>query len=154
MKKIIILLSFFIGTAHAQDIVSCQNPKGNAFYHHHGLVPQSKSGWSEDKITGGVTTLKLMQDGKYDILIVDARKSVISFRQDGGEIVLLRKGKNDATFLHVYPGMAVELYTFWRDPNGKNRFDMLQSKGGDGLQVHKSSVMVGDCSEINFNLIR
>lgn len=155
MKKIILLALFFCSSfVNAQVITSCQNPKGTGFYHHHGPISSSESGWKDEKITGGITTLNKMADGKYDILIVDARKSVLSFRQDGGEVILLRKGTNDATFLHMYPGMVIELYTFWKDANGKFRFDMLQSKGGDGLQIHKSTVMVGECSFIDFSLIK
>lgn len=155
MKTIILsLLIFCSGITNAQVITSCQNPKGTGFYHHHGQISSPESGWKEEKITGGITTLNKMADGKYDILIVDARKSVLSFRQDGGEIILLRKGANDATFLHMYPGMVIELYTFWKDAKGKFRFDMLQSKGGDGLQIHKSTVMIGECSAIDFSLIK
>ena len=150
----LILCSFFSINLNAQVITSCQNPKGTGFYHHHGPTSSSESGWKDEKITGGITTLNKMTDGKYDILIVDARKSVSSFRQEGGEVILLRRGTNDATFLHMYPGMVIELYTFWKDAKGKFKFDMLQSKGGDGLQIHKSTVMVGECSFIDFSLIK
>ena len=150
-----LLLLTFPLLVNAQEITSCQNPKGYAYYHHHkgGLMSLSESGWSDDKISGGITTLKKLLDGKYDIFIVDIRKSIISLRQDGGEILLLRKGKEDATFLHFFPGNAVELYTFWRDANGKDRFDLLQSKGGDNYPIHKSSVLTGECSSINFATI-
>jgi hypothetical protein len=155
-KTLIIFLLSLSATASAQEITSCKDPKGHGYFHHHpgGLMSKSESGWSEEKITGGITTLKKLPDGNYDILIVDIRKRIISFRQDGGEIILLRKGADDATFLHMYPGNVIELYTFWRDNEGKYRFDMLQSKGGAAMQIHKSSVMTGYCSEINFEMIK
>lgn len=157
MTKVLLIIIFsFLASASAQEITSCKDPKGYGYFHHHpgGLLSKNESGWSEEKITGGITTLKKLSDGKYDILIVDIRKKIISFRQDGSEIILLRKGANDATFLHMYPGNVVELYTFWRDVDGTHRFDMLQSKGGTAMQIHKSSVMTGECSKINFEMIQ
>ena len=143
-------------SVNAQEITSCNDPKGYGYFHHHqgGLMSKSESGWSEEKITGGITTLKKLSDGKYDMLIVDIRKKIISFREDGSEIVLLRKGVDDATFLHIYPDNVIELYTFWKDGEGKYRFDMLQSKGGSNLPIHKSSVMTGLCSTVKFDLIK
>jgi hypothetical protein len=157
MNRIIILILIGLSiSVHAQEITSCKDPKGYGYFHHHqgGLMSKSESGWSEEKITGGITTLKKLSDGKYDILIVDIRKKIISFREDGSEIVLLRKGVDDATFLHIYPDNVIELYTFWKDGEGKYRFDMLQSKGGGNLPIHKSSVMTGLCSTVKFDLIK
>ena len=143
-------------TIQAQEITTCQNPKGYAFYHHtpNGIVQKNDAGWLKDEITNGTTTLRKLADGKYDILIMDARKSILSLRQDGGEIILLRHSPDDATFLHIYPGNVIELYTFWKDGEGKYRFDILQSKGGKNLPIHKSSVMTGLCSSVKFDLIK
>lgn len=137
----------------SQDIANCSDLSGNAFYHGAALVQKKDQGWRKDEITGGRTTIKKLKDGKYDILILDATKTLYSVRQDGGEVILLRKGQRDATFLHVHPGMVVEIYTLWKDLDGINRFDLLSSKGGDSMRVHKSSVMTGLCSDINFAAI-
>jgi len=50
--------------------------------------------------------------------------------------------------------MVIELYSFWVESDGKAKFSMIQSKGGDNMPIHKSSVLVGDCDSINFELIR
>lgn len=147
------ILLFISFTSFAQEVVTCRNPSGEAYYHNHGLVSRADAGWHKDKITDGLITLQKLNDGKFDILIVDAKKSILSLRQDGGEIYLIRRGKEDATFLHVFPGRAIEIYTFYRDRDGVNRFELLQSKGGDHLRIHKSSVMTGQCKSIDFSLI-
>ncbi len=147
-------IALVTGSACAEAVAVCSDPVGQAYYHRTPLVSKKDSGFQQDKITGGLTTLQQLENGEYDILIVDTRKQVISFRQDGGNILLLRRGKNDATFLVIFPGMTIELYTFYTDADGIKRFDMLQSKGGDGMPIHKSSVMTGVCSEMNLDLIK
>ncbi len=155
MKKFFLFLIsiHFVSSAVSQTIADCKNPDGFAYYHHSGIVPKKESGFQKDKITGGLTSIVKLPDGKFDILIVDIRKKIISMTQDGGRVALLRRGAKDATFLHFYPGMVTEIYTLWVDAEGKSKFDMLQSKGGDNMPIHKSSVMVGDCSSIDFDLI-
>jgi hypothetical protein len=152
----ILLASFVLSPAFANttvDIATCTDLTGSAFYHGAALLERKDQGWTKDEIKGGRTTFKKQKDGKYDILILDAMKTLYSVRQDGGEVILLRRGKKDATFLHVHPGMVVEIYTLWKDLDGVNRFDLLSSKGGDGMLIHKSSVMVGLCNDINFAVI-
>jgi hypothetical protein len=149
----VVLMSWQI-TSYSQTITNCRNPAGYAYFHHSGLISKKESGFQTDKITGGITSFVKLSDGKFDINIVDIRKQIISFTQDGGRVVLLRSGKNDATFLHFHQGMVIELYSFWVENDGKNKFSMIQSKGGDNMLVHKSSVLVGDCDAINFELIR
>lgn len=140
--------------AFAQAVASCSDPEGHGYYHHQSAVSKKESGFQQERIRGGLTTLQRLDNGEYDILIVDIRKRVISFRQDGGTVMLLRRGTSDATFLVVFPGMTIELYTFYADAAGSRRFDILQSKGGDGMPIHKSSVMTGICSEMNLLLIK
>jgi hypothetical protein len=147
---VLIFLSFNI---HAQTIANCKNPEGYAYYHHQGIVPKKSSGFQEDKITGGITTIKKMANGKFDILIVDIRKKIISMVDDGATVMLLRTGEKDATFLLYFPNMTIEIYTIWIDGEGNQKFDILQSKGGDAMPVHKSAVLVGGCDFIDFNLI-
>jgi len=149
-----IIFSFFtmilflqVESVYSLEIASCRNPKGHAFYHDIG-------NWQRDGITDGITTLQKLNNGKYDIFIIDVRKKIISLTQDGGEILLLRKGTREATFMHIYPGTVIELYTFWIGLDGKAHFDIIQSKGGDNpLIVRKSAVYVGDCDEIKLDLI-
>jgi hypothetical protein len=138
----------------AQAVAICSDPGGQAFYHHMPMLPKTESGFQQDRITGGFTTLQRLENGKYDILITDARKQVISSRHDGARVLLLRRGKADATFLVAYPGGSIEIYTFYADAGNVRRFDLLSSKGGDRALVHKSSVMTGECSELNLQLVK
>ena len=84
---------------------------------------------------------------------MDANKQIISAVGDGGKVMLLRKGKTDATFVHYFSGKVVELYTFWIDAEGVPKYDLVQSKGGDLMPIHKSAVMVGTCTQIKFELL-
>ena len=142
-----------IAAISADTIVTCKNPAGYGNYHYAGIVSKEKSGFTDDKITGGLFTLVRVNKKEYDILFVDVRQTIISHMQDGGAVRLLRKGKDDATFLVFYPGMLIELYTFYRDASGSEHFDILQSKGGDKMHVHKSTLMTGNCSGLNLNLL-
>jgi hypothetical protein len=156
MKGIIFLIFLAASNsfAHSQTITNCRNPVGYAYYNHSGITSKKESGFQSDKVTGGITSFVKLPDGKFDINIVDARKQIISFALDGGRVVLLRSGKNDATFMHFYPGMVIELYSIWLESDGKAKFSMIQSKGGDNMPIHKSSVLVGDCDAINFEILQ
>lgn len=148
-----IFLTFVTTATWSQVIATCNNPEGYAYYHHAGAVTKKNSGFDKDKISGSMTTIQRMADGTYDILIVDVRKKIMSMTQDGGKVLMLRKGIKDATFLVYFPGNAIELYTLWIDAEGQSKYDYIASKGGDITPVHKSSVMVGRCDGINFSLI-
>lgn len=150
----ITLMAFSRAGISAQPIATCSEAEGYAYYHHTLLVLKAKSGFEKDKIGGGLFTIQLLDNGEYDVLFVDVRKRIISFKQDGGFVQLVRKGASDATFLLIFPGMVIELYTIYVDASGAKKFDLLQSKGGDGMPVHKSSVMTGLCSEMNLQLLR
>lgn len=153
-KYALIALSFFIVTAATgQTIANCRNPEGYAFYHYSGIVNERQAGFTKDEISGGITKIEKLSDGTFDILLIDVRKRIISLTQDGGKIYLLRRGRQDATFIHLHPGMVIEIYTIWTDKEGSHRFDLIQSKGGDNMLIHKSSVMTGTCDVINFTLL-
>ena len=143
-----------VGNASAQAVATCSDPEGHAYYHYAGLLSKSQSGFEKDKITAGLTTLQRLDNGEYDLLIVDIRKQVISYRNDGGRVILLRRGMNDATFLVIFPGKVIELYTFYVDSAGAKRFDLLQSKGGDAMTIHKSSLMTGVCSRLDLSAVK
>ncbi len=111
------------GNALGQAIATCSAPEGYAYYHHRPpAVSKQESGFQKDAITAGLTTLQRLANGEYDILFVDARKQVFSSRNDGGNVLLLRRGTDDATFLVVYPRqLSIELYTFYTDAGGAKR---------------------------------
>ena len=153
-KKILLLLPF-LGSSltQAQPVTSCKNPEGYVYYHYSGQVSKANSGFTKDKITGGMVTLQKIGGKQYDILFVDANKQIISAVGDGGNVVLLRSSNNDATFMHSYPGKVIELYTFWIDSDGLPKYDLIQSKGGSSSPIHKAAILVGTCGPINFKLI-
>jgi hypothetical protein len=141
----------FSSSASAQVVAACGNLEGYAFYHHSGSVSKKDSGFTKDKITGGMTTIQKMPDGTFDILVVDSRKRIISMVQDGGKVLLLRRGEKDATFMLYFPNNSIDIYSLWIDAEGQKKYDLLSSRGGDSTAVHKSSVMSGPCTELNLN---
>ena len=154
LKKVFFLL-VFLGSplSQAQPITLCKNPEGYAYYHYSGQVSKVNSGFTKDKITGGMVTLQKIGEKQYDILFVDANKKIISAVGDGGNVDLLRSSNSDATFMHSYPGKVIELYTFWLDSDGLPKYDLIQSKGGSSSPIHKAAILVGTCGPINFKLI-
>lgn len=137
----------------AQEITTCRSPTGKAYYHFAGLIDKANAGWTEDKITGGVMTLIRTED-KLDLLFVDALKKPISSVQDGAKIVLLRSGATSITILvHYQNGPTTEIYSFFKEKDGAFRFTHMQSKTGDTAIAPKSSLMVGTCDPIRFDLV-
>ncbi len=155
LPRYLLTLCLIIFAKHvfSQTIATCGKTEGFALYHYQGLIKKSDSGFKKDEIPSGLVTLQKKANGNFDILLVDSRKKIISLAQDGGEIVLLRKGSRDATFMHYHVGMVIELYTFWLDNDDKPHYDIVQSKGGNGMPVHKSAVLSGQCDSIDFRLL-
>lgn len=130
------------------QIAACENPKGYVFYPHISPIPKNKSGWTQDAITGGKSILVKRTDGKYDLLFTDSMsKKPISSLEDGGQVVLLRKTKNQISVLIDYE-LVTEIYTYWRTDDGQLQYSIVQSKSGT---VPKSGVLIGTCQFINFN---
>lgn len=137
-------------SAFAQDIASCSNPVGKGYFPEIGLVTAADSGWSEEKITGGLTKVTKIAENEYDILFVDSTKEIVSARQDGGRVLVLNRGENVFSLLVVYPGTTAEVYTFLRATSGQLEYLHTLSRAGDGVAITKASVMRGECSYINF----
>lgn len=156
MKKFILLVVLMTSviSSYAVEIATCQNPIGKAFYHFAGLTDKAGAGWAEDKITNGNSTLIQLDDGSFDILYLDGRKKPISSLQNGGLVRLLRRGSTNLTLIVFYPNATTEIYSFFREKDGRNRFTQMQNKTGDDAAFPKSSVMVGDCEIIQFNLVK
>ncbi len=155
--KLAFILSFLLMVStnnYAADIAQCSNPSGTSYYPYLGLMAKKDSGWVDDKISGGITSLVRSDDNEYDILFVDTTKQIISSKQDGGKVYILSKGKNDASFLVIYPGKTVEIYTFLIDKSGKSEYIHVTSRAGDEILIAKSTVMRGDCVFVNLDLIK
>ena len=156
MKNILKLLALFIfagiyNSVSAADIASCSNPKGKTYYPELGLVTKDKSGWTDDGISGGITTVKKIAKDKYDIVFYDTTKRIISSIEDGGNVLLLNKGKNVFSLLVVYPGKTAEIFTFIKNNSNKLEFIQITSRAGDDVRITKSSMFKGECDFINFN---
>ena len=156
MKNILKLLALFIfagiyNSVSAADIASCSNPKGKTYYPELGLVTKDKSGWTDDGISGGITTVKKIARDKYDIVFYDTTKRIISSIEDGGNVLLLNKGKNVFSLLVVYPGKTAEIFTFIKNNSNKLEFIQITSRAGDDIRITKSSMFKGECDFINFN---
>jgi hypothetical protein len=154
MRKIL-LTSFLslvsISCFSQTQIAACENPKGFVYYPYISPVPKDKSGWIEDKITGGKSILVKNPSG-LDLIFIDSVKKIpLSSVEDGGKVILLRKTSNQISVLVNYESVT-EIYTYWRTDDGRLQFSMIQSKNGmiPGT-ISKSGLMIGTCQFINFN---
>lgn len=150
---LLLLLVAFSPITVAQNITTCRAPEGYSYYHYRGITSKDRSGFAKDNLSNGVFTIKKIDSGTFDILYVDARKTVTSSVGDGAIVRLLRRGKSDATFITIYEGSAIDLYTIWVDSDSNPKFDLILSRGGDSTLLHKSGVLVGQCDPINFSLL-
>ena len=155
-NKLAFLIPFLLmifTNSYAADIARCSNPTGKSYYPFLGLMNKEDSGWVDDGITGGITSLVRNENNEYDILFVDASKQIISSKLDGGKVYMVSQGINDASFLVIYPGKTIEVYTFLIDKSGKAEYIQVTTRSGDQVLITKSTVMRGDCSFINLKLI-
>ena len=144
MRLFICMLLLLLPTAAmAQEIASCSSPEGKSFFH-------NGRDWIDDRLPAGVFTFKRGAAG-YDLLYVDNRRRITSSTDDGAQVLLVRRGPKDATFLVAYPQNTIALYTVWKDRDGTAWMDMLQSKGGFNPR-HRSSPLVGPCQSINWSV--
>jgi hypothetical protein len=152
LKFIIVLLALLASTeTMAQEIATCRNPSGKAFFHFAGLVPKDKAGWDDDKISNGVITLTKIGPDAYDILYVDVNNKPVSSTQDGGFVRMVQKSSDNLTLLVFYPAGTTEIYSFFKEKDGKHRYTHMQSKVGDRALIPKSSLLVGSCDPIRFD---
>lgn len=130
------------------QIASCSSPQGYSYYAAYGLVPKDKAGWQKDGITGGKTTLSVI-NGNYDILYTDSSgRGIMSATAEGAKVVMTRNTSSTIQVIVLYPTSTTEIYTFWRTTDGSYQFSQIQNKIDP---VPKSSVYVGNCSFINLN---
>lgn len=154
-NALIMLIGLVVsGNCFALDVAQCSNQKGKTYYPFVGMMDMKHSGWTDDGITGGMTTLSLVADNQYDILFVDATKSITSSIQDGGKVFMLSRGARDVSLIVIYEGKAAEIYTFLVDKSGKAEFTQVTSRGGDKVMFPRTSIFRGDCKFVNLNLIK
>lgn len=135
----------------AQDMAQCSNPSGHAFFPNLGMIHKDDAGWDEDKISNGAVSLKRLGEDDYDILFIDATKSITSAKQDGAKVIKHTQSKQDMTFLVGYPLGVIEIYTFYVDNSGGAGYTHISSKSGGGVLIPKASVMQGKCAYVIFD---
>jgi len=151
MRLALLAITLLMNTSgFAADIASCSDPEGYAYFPETGLVGKEGSGWSADRISGGIVKLVKLSDGEYDVLFVDATKDIISARGDGATILPLNVGESAFSVLVVYPGKTAEVFTFLRTTSGGLEFLHVTSRAGDEVPIAKVGVMRGPCSYIHF----
>lgn len=155
MKKIIsigfLILSLSqLAFAGEEIIAHGENPQGKCYFPYSGLVTKKAAGWQDDSITNGVFEVAV-SDGKLDVRYIDAAKRVMSSRADGGQVTVLNKGENEVSVLVYYPKNAIEVYTFYIDKEGKKKFILTQSRGGENVLITKSAILTGSCDFIYFD---
>lgn len=87
MKRILMLVVLGVlmsGTAHAEIAAECGASAGYSFYLQGSFVPASKSGWTDDKISKGSTSIVLINE-KFDVLYSDRNSKNRSSCADGGK---------------------------------------------------------------------
>jgi hypothetical protein len=141
-------------TLQAQEITTCRSPSGKSFYHFSGMTDKSDAGWTDDKISKGFFTLRKIAENKFDILYIDGNNKPTSSTQDGAMVQVLRLGKTNITLLVYYPSSTTEIYSFFKETDGKFRFTFAQNKTGDEALVSKSTLLVGVCDPIRFDVLR
>ncbi len=153
LSLIIIVFIVALRVAYAVDVANCSNPSGKSYFPFLGLMDKKDSGWSDDKISDGVITLTKNDANEYDLLYIDTTKRITSSKADGGTVIFLRKGLNEAAFLVSYQN-AIEIYTFIIDKSKNLEYTYTSNRFGDGVLIPKATVMKGDCSFINLDLIK
>jgi hypothetical protein len=138
-------LVFSIGTSSAsewQEITSCGALKGRAYYFAGGAVPKEQSGWQDDGISNGTTSL--LSNGKeVDIVYKDTTGNQRSARFHDEATLLAFPGKTTLRVLVVHKGgKSLEQYTF--QINGSGQGIVILSQQRDAV-ISKVSVMIGKC---------
>lgn len=149
-KALLISLTVVAGGVRAQELATCRAPAGHIYYHHAGFIQKAQAGWGEDKISLGVFTLSRVGANSLDILFVDSRNKPISTVQSGGQLTLLRNSSDNITVLVYYESALTEIYSFFKEKDGRHRFTFMQNRTGEDAMFPKSSLMVGDCDPIRF----
>jgi hypothetical protein len=156
MRAILLIAMLVVAggaSAQSEEITTCRNPSGRAYYHFNGQVGKADSGWTDDKISNGVVTLMRAADGTLDMLFIDVRGKPVSMTQDGAVVRVLRLAPDQITLLAYYEGATTEIYSFFREKDGTSRYTVLTNKTGEGAIVPKSGVMVGTCDPIRFDAL-
>jgi hypothetical protein len=106
------------------------------------MVPDSKTGFQKDGISGGKTSVVLTEDTSFDILFIDASGAIKSAVAQGAIVAPMSKGDNGIiSLLMIYPAELIEIYSY--DINRKKL--LLTQHKYDGIIARKASMFESDC---------
>ncbi len=151
--SLVFLVCLLLGKSLSAEILAtCSNPEGHGYYVSNGLIDEKSAGWEKEKITNGTVSLSKTAAG-YDILFVDSRKIIVSSVADGAKVMLMSHTKDDAIFLVAYQDMGtIEVYKFFQNSTGQKQYAFTTTRSNIA-PITKVSLMVGNCSLINFESI-
>lgn len=147
MKLFFFIIFFkfiFLQNLFAETLANCGASKGISYFPFSGINLKKNSGFADDEIKDGIVTLTKQGD-KYDILFKDASGILSSSTQDGAEIYPIILNQESIALVSIYPGKALEIYSFWKENDGNTRYSLQTSRHGNPL-ISKSSLLVGDCT--------
>ena len=152
MRKLTLILILAPGLVSAKNISVCGGLEGKSYFPNVGMLAslnEAETGWHDDRINEGKTTVTKVGD-EFNILFLDATGTLTSAKDDGAQIYPLPQmtGKDSFSIITFWPGPIIEIYSFWRDNDGQNKFSLSQVKGG---LIHKQSLLVGSCPYIDFS---
>jgi hypothetical protein len=148
-----LLLALCSSACLAQDIATCNSPAGIAYFADTGALPKSGIGWKDDQAAPAKFTIRRLGTKDFDIFSLGANKEIISAKQQGAHIFLLRASPVDAAFLVAYDEGVSEIYTLFTEMSGQGKVGVLSSRSGPQVALAKQSATVGTCGAIRFNLI-
>ena len=120
------VLVLFPISATAEVLALCGEMTGYTNYHPGTFVPKSKSGWMDDKITGGhniVTATKNGEKIEYDVIFRDAFRTT-SLRQDGFNVWTI-KADHRTVHIAAVSHAVTELYVLDKE---QRRLSLLSYK--------------------------
>ena len=108
----IVFMLFISSNLFAETLsVSCEASKGYSYYFEGGAVPKSKSGFTEDEISGGKITLTLKDKDKGDVLSMDASGVLKSATSQEGVVMVLQAGEGGINWFVMYEDGVIETYS-------------------------------------------
>lgn len=147
---ILVLLLSSMAFANEEIIAYGENPQGKSYFAYTGLVSKKDSGWQYNGIKNGVFEVAV-SNGSLDIRYVDSAKRIKSSLADGGQVTILNRGESEISVLVHYPKNGIEVYSFYVDKEGKNKFILTQTRAGENVPIAQSSIYVGSCEFIHFD---
>ncbi len=151
MALLLILPSSLAAQVHKNNVAVCGSSTGYSYYANRGIAEGDILGWSEEKNLTGSITFKKYDDGKLDLIFVDATKGSYSSTEEGAAIIPASISETSASIISLYPNKLSETYIFQKLKDGKMQVMWTQAKSDTPLP--KIAAWVGECSYLNLDLL-